>query len=134
MDYTPQAHLQKLTLDFTHLSGDRCSIPVSTTIAQLAGLQELHVKVGGLAKVATLPSWLAELPAFVGLRIDFDVDPCSSFLDFLRKTTGLRELVITGHLLTAPEYEVVSKMSCLTSLELDETEWDTSVGPLLKPQ
>eukprot|EP00897_Mesotaenium_endlicherianum_P006728 jgi/Mesen1/6083/ME000031S05352 len=138
MDYTRQVHLKKLTLDFIHLRkitfpdciGGEYSIPVSTTLAQLAGLQELHFKVGDLAKVATLPPWLAELPAFVGLRVDFDENPCSSFLDSLGKMTSLKELVMTGHLVNAPEYEVVSQLRCLTSLELNEIETITAVGPI----
>eukprot|EP00897_Mesotaenium_endlicherianum_P006734 jgi/Mesen1/6089/ME000031S05360 len=138
MDYTPQVHLKKLTLNFTRLSNvsfpdfssDGCCIPVSTTLGELAGLQELHVKVGNSAGWANLPLWLAELSAFVGLQIKYHDNPWSSFLDSLGKMTGLKELVIAGHMLNALEYGVVSKMSRLTSLVLGESTVSTSVGPV----
>eukprot|EP00897_Mesotaenium_endlicherianum_P006709 jgi/Mesen1/6066/ME000031S05343 len=48
------------------------------------------------------------------------VSPSSLFLDTLVMMTGLKELVMTGHEFDASEMDVVSKMSCLTSLELDD--------------
>eukprot|EP00897_Mesotaenium_endlicherianum_P006736 jgi/Mesen1/6090/ME000031S05361 len=71
MDFAPHVLLKKLTLDFIGVYflnfPDECSITISTTLSELAGLQELHIKAENLAAVATLPPWLAELLAFYGV-------------------------------------------------------------------
>eukprot|EP00897_Mesotaenium_endlicherianum_P001734 jgi/Mesen1/1589/ME000134S00698 len=138
LDFTPQVHLKKLTLGVAyHLyleipdrwTGGFC-IPVSTTLTQLAGLEELHISVDKLAEEAPLPPWLAELPAFVGLRLlEMNGAPCSSFLNSLGRMTRLKELVMTGVTFIESEMDAVSKLSHLTSLVLEESSIGTSMTP-----
>eukprot|EP00897_Mesotaenium_endlicherianum_P006717 jgi/Mesen1/6073/ME000031S05337 len=125
LDFSRQVDLKKLSLDYSCLefpstSHGRCCVPVSTSLAQLTGLQELKVAVENLPGVVFLPNWLSYLPAFVGFRMrNLDYPPSSSFLYSLGKMTSLKELVMTGHVFDASEMDVFSKLGRLTSLELD---------------
>eukprot|EP00897_Mesotaenium_endlicherianum_P006718 jgi/Mesen1/6074/ME000031S05345 len=134
LDFTPQVHLKKLTLSVRYdplprFTGGFC-IPVSTTLTQLAGLEELHITVDEFAEEAYLPPWLAELPAFVGLRsVNMNGAPCSSFINSLARMTSLEELFLTGVTFNASEMGAVSKLSHLTSLIIEESKFAASMAP-----
>eukprot|EP00897_Mesotaenium_endlicherianum_P006097 jgi/Mesen1/5515/ME000279S04723 len=134
MDFAPQTHLKKLTLDWRSQSFplkdlDGCCFPVSHTLAQVASLQELHIRVAHLA--VPLPPWLAELPAFAGLRLRGD--PGISVLDPEASMTQLRELSIQSSLVGTREMDAVSRMSHLTALELVAFQGPHTIeSPLLR--
>eukprot|EP00897_Mesotaenium_endlicherianum_P006730 jgi/Mesen1/6085/ME000031S05356 len=123
LNFNPQVHLKKLTLDFSQLRFSMrhsCCIPVSTTLRGLTNLEELHILVNPSSwESKILPHWLAELPAFVGVHLLNCHYNCSTFLDSLGKMTGLKELAMTGRVFDASKMDVVSRLSRLTSLELD---------------
>eukprot|EP00897_Mesotaenium_endlicherianum_P007308 jgi/Mesen1/6605/ME000338S05775 len=130
MDFASQAHLKRLTLDYMvqfpeEISYKRC-FPVSPTIAQLAGLEEL--RIGVMAWVAPLPSWLVKLPALAGLTILDEWRERTSLLavlsyvagaDFQRSLAGLRDLTLGAVEVCASEMDLLSTMGKLTALKLD---------------
>eukprot|EP00897_Mesotaenium_endlicherianum_P008048 jgi/Mesen1/7271/ME000373S06348 len=125
MDFSGQAHLKKLAIDYSitfpesSRDGDRWRVPVSTTLARLANLQELHITVQHYSVSAPLPPWLAQLPAFVGLEIFSEEEaPSRAFLDFVRTATGLRKLTFYGYLEDGRGMDVISWLGHLTSLTL----------------
>eukprot|EP00897_Mesotaenium_endlicherianum_P010753 jgi/Mesen1/9706/ME000069S09105 len=95
-----------------------CRIPVSPTVAQLAGLQRLHISISNQHQsgLPPLPPWLAEVPAFVkfGYQIGRNSSP-RLLMDSLRVMTGLQELLLIA---LEEDCNVVSCMSQLTSLVL----------------
>eukprot|EP00897_Mesotaenium_endlicherianum_P006633 jgi/Mesen1/5999/ME000304S05007 len=130
LDFSKQVQLARLTLCYDKLSfpfgvlDDHC-FPISPTLAQLASLRELCIRLG--APFAPLPLWLAEHPAFFGLR----VDPFGSSLllvplmNSMRSSTRLRELSFLHVKYGLWEMDLASRLSHLTSLQL---HWDDDFG------
>eukprot|EP00897_Mesotaenium_endlicherianum_P008055 jgi/Mesen1/7278/ME000373S06344 len=125
MDFSAQVHLRKLTIDFSiifpyaYQDGDRWRMPVSTSLAQLANLQELHITVQQPSAVAPLPLWLAKFPAFVRLEIfSEEWHPSLLFLDSVCAMTGLKQLSLEGYLEDGRGMDVIPWLNRLTSLIL----------------
>eukprot|EP00897_Mesotaenium_endlicherianum_P008025 jgi/Mesen1/7250/ME000373S06321 len=131
LDFASQARLRKLTLDCCQLSAGPLGaldggryFPVSPTLAQVASLEELRISVHFLD--APLPPWLAELPAFFGLKIWDHSDAPPPVVASLRSMTGLRELALQCLEVGPKEMDLISRMRQLTTLEL---RWDISLTP-----
>eukprot|EP00897_Mesotaenium_endlicherianum_P004043 jgi/Mesen1/3667/ME000202S02758 len=131
MDFAPQARLKRLTLNYLDLSIfskrlDTPHFPVSTSLARLASLEELCLRLHTLKM--PLPPWLAELPAFVGLRISLPRDLPPQVEHSVRLVTGLRELSIQCYEVGAREMDLVSRMTRLTALQLHSSAYSRSTG------